>query len=85
MMNNEDAMTKVGGDDLMSDLLKTYAKAIESRSADLETLTADDKIVAALSVLTEIVSLTRRYSVELRRVTKARRAAMPGFLRDAED
>lgn len=69
----------------MSELLKTYATALASRVDTLHTLTTKDKIVAAKVVLTEIGSLARRYRVELKRVTDARRAAMPGFIRDAED
>ncbi len=69
----------------MSKLLKEYAYAIESRSEALETLTAYDKVVAAEVVLGEIESLVRRYKVELKRVIKAQRSAMLGFLRDAED
>ena len=69
----------------MSELLKAYAEAIESRSETLARLTDENKTAAATAVLTEVESYVRRYKYELKRVIKARKDAMPGFLRDAED
>jgi hypothetical protein len=69
----------------MSDLLKAYAEAIESRADTLAYLTAEGKLAAAEVALLELKPYVRKFEVELKRIIKARRSAMPGFLRDAED
>jgi hypothetical protein len=70
----------------MSQLLNTYVGALESRVQELARLTAEGKtIVCSQVVLKDVESLVRRYKIELRRVNKARRDAMPGFLRDVEE
>jgi len=66
------------------DLLKAYAEAIESRADTLEYLTAEDKLAAAEAALLELKPYVRKYEIELKRIIKARRDAMPGFLRDVE-
>jgi hypothetical protein len=51
----------------------------------LAYLTAEDKLAAAEVALLELKPYVRKFEVELKRIIKARRSAMPGFLRDAED
>ena len=69
----------------MSELLKAYAEAVESRSGTLAALTEEHKLAAAANVLVEVENYVRRYKAELKRIEKARRTAMPGFLRDIEE
>jgi hypothetical protein len=68
----------------MSDLLKAYGEAIDSRSDTLAYLTDEDKLAAAEVALSELKQYIRKYDIELKRVIKARKDAMPGFLRDVE-
>ena len=59
----------------MSELLKVYARGLENRGSALAELTCEDKVVTAAYVLSEIEALARKYRIELKRVSKARRAA----------
>jgi hypothetical protein len=75
----EDAMRT-----MISGLLKAYGEAIESHSDTLAYLTDEDKLAAAAAVLSELKLYVRKYDIELKRIIKARKDAMPGFLRDVE-
>ena len=41
-------------------------------------------LAAAEAALSELKQYVREYEIELKRVVKARKDAMPGFLRDVE-
>ena len=68
----------------MNDLLKAYGEAIESRADTLAYLTDEGKLAEAEAALSELKQYVRKYEIELKRVVKARKDAMPGFLRDVE-